>query len=434
MSVYGMMRTGVSGMEGQANRLAATADNIANSSTTGYKRYETLFSTQVVNQSVGGYSSGGVTTTSRQLVSQQGVLSFTTSSSDLAIEGDGFFVVQDQNGVPQLTRAGSFVPNSKGELVNAAGFKLLGYSYENGEPAAVANGFQGLVPVTVAQTELVAVPSTIGSISVNLDSRTPDPTAGTPPPPAKPTPFDNVAGSEYTSKTSIVTYNDLGNTVLLDVYYTKTDDNKWEVTVFDQSTATDGTGFPYGPDPYLGNAPLVSGTMTFDPNTGKLVGGDSISIPIPNGDTPGPILELDMASATQLATGFVVSDVEVNGNIPSSIELVQIGEDGRILGAYADGTTRDLFRIPVATVASPDQMRSKTGNIFTTTDLSGEVSLGFANEGGNGKIVSGALENSTVDIATELTIMIEAQRNYTANSKVFQTGSELTETVINLKR
>ncbi|WP_018690491.1 flagellar hook protein FlgE [Ahrensia kielensis] len=418
MSVYGMMRTGVSGMEGQANRLAATADNIANSSTTGYKRYETLFSTQVVNQSVGGYSSGGVTTTSRQLVSQQGVLSFTTSSSDLALEGDGFFVVQDQNGVPQLTRAGSFVPNSNGELVNAAGFKLLGYSYDNGEPAAVANGFQGLVPVTVAQTELVAVPSTLGKVTVNLNSNTAVSTS--------PTPVSNDPLTEFSNKTSLVAYDNLGGTVLLDVYYTKTAANTWEVTVYDQSGASSGTGFPYA------SGPLTTGTLNFDPSTGQMTGASptSLTIPVPGGAT----LALDISKTTQLATGFLASDAEVNGNIPSSIELVQIGEDGRILGAYADGTTRELFRIPIATVASPDQMRSKTGNIFTTTDLSGEVSLGFANEGGNGKIVSGALENSTVDIATELTIMIEAQRNYTANSKVFQTGSELTETVINLKR
>ncbi|WP_026480791.1 flagellar hook protein FlgE [Ahrensia sp. 13_GOM-1096m] len=418
MSVYGMMRTGVSGMEGQANRLAATADNIANSSTTGYKRYETLFSTQVVNQSVGGYASGGVTTTSRQLVSQQGVLSFTTSTSDLALEGNGFFVVQDQNGVPQLTRAGSFVPNSKGELVNAAGFKLLGYSYDNGEPAAVANGFQGLVPVTVAQTELVAVPSTLGKVTVNLNSNTAVSTS--------PTPASNDPLTEFSNKTSLVAYDNLGGTVLLDVYYTKTAANTWEVTVYDQSGASSGTGFPYA------SGPLTTDTLSFDPSTGQMTGASptSLTIPVPGGAT----LALDISKTTQLATGFLASDAEVNGNIPSSIELVQIGEDGRILGAYADGSTRELFRIPIATVASPDQMRSKTGNIFTTTDLSGEVSLGFANEGGNGKIVSGALENSTVDIATELTVMIEAQRNYTANSKVFQTGSELTETVINLKR
>lgn len=418
MSVYGMMRTGVSGMEGQANRLSATADNIANSSTTGYKRYETLFSTQVVNQTTGGYASGGVSTTARQLVSQQGVLEFTTSNSDLAIEGNGFFVVQDQNGVPQLTRAGSFVPNDKGELVNAAGFKLLGYSYENGEPAAVGNGFQGLVPVTVDQTELVAVPSTLGSITVNLSSDSEISAA--------PTPSSNDPTAEYTNKTSIVSYDSLGSTVLLDVYYTKTADNTWEMTVFDQSGAAEGTGFPYA------SGPLATETLTFDPTSGQMTGASptSIDIPVPGGET----LEFDFTKTTQLATGFVAKDAEVNGNIPSSIELVQIGADGRMLGAYADGTTRDLFRIPIANVASPDQLRSGTGNIFVTTDLSGEVSLGFANEGGNGGIKSGALETSTVDIATELTEMIEAQRNYTANSKVFQTGSELTEVVINLKR
>ena len=136
MSLYGMMRTGVSGMNAQANRLSTVADNIANSGTTGYKRSTTEFSSLIIPTVTGNYTSGGVTTTIRNSISQQGDLKYTTSGSDLAINGDGFFVVQNSSGTPFLTRAGSFVPDGEGRLVNAAGFYLMGYSFANGPPSA----------------------------------------------------------------------------------------------------------------------------------------------------------------------------------------------------------------------------------------------------------------------------------------------------------
>ena len=230
MSLYGMMRTGVSGMNAQANKLSTVADNIANANTTGYKKFETLFSTQVVNESGGTYYSGGVTALARQMVSQQGVLEFTNSSSDLAITGNGFFVVQDAAGTPQMTRAGSFVANSEGQLVNAAGFTLMGYSFENGIPSTVANGFEGLEPVQISDTELLADASTAATFVANLPSDAAIVT-GT-------TAAGNVAASEFTSKTSIVAYDNLGGRKLLDVYFTKTADNTWEVAVFDQADAS----------------------------------------------------------------------------------------------------------------------------------------------------------------------------------------------------
>ena len=122
MSLYGMMRTGVSGMNAQANRLSTVADNIANSGTTGYKRSSTEFSSLIIPSTTGNYTSGGVTTTIRTSIAQQGDLKYTSSGSDLAINGDGFFVVQNSSGTPYLTRAGSFVPDGEGNLVNAAGF------------------------------------------------------------------------------------------------------------------------------------------------------------------------------------------------------------------------------------------------------------------------------------------------------------------------
>jgi flagellar hook protein FlgE len=192
MSLYGMMRTGVSGMNAQANRLSTVADNIANSSTTGYKRAGTEFSSLVIPSITGNYNSGGVTTSIRYATSVQGDLKYTSSNTDLAINGDGFFVVQDPSGKPFLTRAGSFVPDGEGRLVNAAGFYLMGYNSANGTPSAVTNGFGGLEPVLVSQTELTAVASANGTFTPNLPSGaaggrgrplpTPQPRTSPPPP------------------------------------------------------------------------------------------------------------------------------------------------------------------------------------------------------------------------------------------------------------
>ncbi len=417
MSLYGMMRTGVSGMNAQANRLSTTADNIANSDTTGYKRSSAEFSTLIMPQVGGAYNSGGVNTTIRSAISAQGVLQYTTSVSDLAVNGNGFFVVQDPSGTPFLTRAGAFVPDAQGRLVNAAGYQLMAYSYANGTPAATANGFEGLVPVQISDQEMTATPSTTGNFNANL------PAGATPP--AGPLPSTNSATAEYTSKSSMVTYDNLGNKKLLDVYFTNTGTGTWSVSVFDQSKATPGTSFPY-----TGGA-LATTNLTFDTTTGKLTGAvDSITIPVPGGAS----LDLDLSKLTQLGTGFTVSEAKVNGNAPSTIEKIQIGEDGVIYAQYQDGSTKPLFKIPLADVQSADNLTALPGNVYAQSTDSGTVRIGFANEGKLGSIVSGALENSNVDIAEELTNMIAAQRSYTANSKVFQTGSDLMDVLVNLKR
>ncbi|MBZ9660229.1 flagellar hook protein FlgE [Mesorhizobium sp. ESP-6-4] len=417
MSLYGMMRTGVSGMNAQANRLSAVADNIANSDTTGYKRSSAEFSSLIMPGTGGAYNSGGVTTTIRSAVSTQGVMTYTTSVSDLAVNGDGFFVVQDAGGTPYLTRAGSFVPDAQGRLVNAAGYQLMAYDYANGDPAATANGFEGLVPVQISDQQMTATPSTEGLFSGNL------PAGATPP--SGPLPSSNSATAEYTSKTSLVAYDNLGNKKLLDVYFTKTGTGTWEVSVFDQSKATPGTSFPY-----TGGA-LGSANLTFDTTTGKLTGATTgVSFTVPGGQT----LNLDLSKLTQLGTGFTVADAKVNGNAPSSIQKVQIGQDGVIYAQFADGSTKALYKIPLADVQSPDNLTAMPGNVYVQSTDSGAVHIGFANEGKLGSIVSGALENSNVDIAEELTNMIAAQRSYTANSKVFQTGSDLMDVLVNLKR
>lgn len=421
MSLYGMMRTGVSGMAAQSNRLSTVADNIANSSTNGYKRSRAEFSSLIVPNAPGSYNSGGVTTSIRYAVSDQGVLQYTTSISDLAVKGDGMFVVQDASGTPYMTRAGSFVPDGEGRLVNAAGFYLMGYDATSGAPTAITNGFAGMVPVTISQNELSATPSTKGSLAVNLPAN-----AATVLPANLPS--ANAASAAFTAKSSMAVYDNLGGELILDIYFTKTGADTWEVAVYNRADATAG-GFPYGT---TGSPPLASETLEFDPTTGDYLttSATSVSLTIPG----GAAFELDLAQATQLKSDYTLFDSWRNGNSPSPIEQISISQDGTLYAQSEDGTLRALYRIPLATTRSNDMLQVLPGNVYSQTQESGAVRVGFPNEGGLGGVVSGALENSNVDIAEELTNMIESQRSYTANSKVFQTGADLMDILVNLKR
>ena len=211
MGLYNMMRTSASGMSAQANRLGTVADNIANSSTTGYKRASMEFSSLVLESGNAEFNSGSVEPHLRYAISEQGGFRFTTSTTDLAIKGDGFFVVSDQENQSLLTRAGSFVKDATGNLVNTAGFTLMGYDVANGSGGAVANGTAALQPVNIGTLALEANPSTTGKLFVNLPSNAAVVPAGS-------RPSDNIAGSTYTAKTSLVSYDNLGNEVTVDVY------------------------------------------------------------------------------------------------------------------------------------------------------------------------------------------------------------------------
>ena len=420
MSLYGIMRTSTSGMAAQAGRLATVADNIANVNTNGYKRASTEFSSLLIQSSPSSsdYTSGSVTTDIRHAISEQGGLQSTTSVTDLAVRGEGFFVVSDLAGANFLTRAGSFVKNEDGVLVNAGGFVLMGYPLISGQPPIVVNGLAGLVPVSFADLTLTAAPSTTGKFTANLPSN------GAVTLPAN-LPSTNSATAAYGGKSSLLSYDNLGNEVILDVYFAKTADNQWEVSVYDQADATAG-GFPYS------SAALTTDSLSFDPTTGQLTGASAqeLSIGIPAGAT----LTLDVSDFSQLATDYTPLGAVVDGNPPSGVDLFEVAKDGTFYATYENGTRVAVYRIPLATVTSPDNLSPLTGNVFSPNSESGDVQVGFAESANFGSVLSNTLEQSNVDLATELTSMIDSQRSYTANSKVFQTGAELMDVLINLKR
>ncbi|WP_102958759.1 flagellar hook protein FlgE [Mangrovicella endophytica] len=543
MSIYGIMRTSVSGMNAQANRLSAVSDNIANSNTNGYKKAYTDFSSMTLPQGASQYNSGVVDTRIRSRISEQGNLSYTTSTTDLAVNGNGFMVVSNSNGENFLTRAGSFVVSSDGSLVNAAGFKLMGYKLPVGDTVGVVNGFAGLEPVSLATSSLIATPTTEGKLAANLpdgaaavpqlssasfaagiyngagldtgdslkftlsvDGSTPaanitvplttvtgpvtlkdaiqtaidgssigagkvvvsvdaagaitytavstgptsainvgpvtadntdadgsttsvlglDTVGGSDTGTNNRLPSANAANATYTNKKSIVTYDNVGNQVTLDIFMSKKSEDTWEVTVYNRADAPKAPStaeFPYS------KAALTSQTLTFD-GAGKLASEKSMSIAIPGGQT----MALDLSSMTQLGGDFQVLDASANGNPPSDVKDVQISANGIVSAVFTDGSTLALYKVPLANVASPDNLETLSGNVFAANNESGAVQIGFGGSGGLGDIVSGAVELSTVDLASELTEMIEAQRGYTANSKVFQSGSEILDVLVNLKR
>ncbi|MBX9741569.1 MAG: flagellar hook protein FlgE [Beijerinckiaceae bacterium] len=415
MSFFGTMRTAASGMNAQASRLSVVSDNIANVNTTGYKQASTEFETVLGQQATHDYMSGGVTAHVRQSASAQGALRGTTSVTDLAINGDGFFVVMDPEGTSFLTRAGSFLPDEDGFLVNTAGYKLLGFPLGDSVASGPA-GIGGTTAVTIGQLSLTAKPSTTGSFTANMPSMA----AITP---AADLPSSNSATSQTVGKSSIVAYDNLGAPIMLDMYFNKTADNTWEVSVFDKATAAANGGFPYS------SGPLTTQTLDFDPANGKMLAGSPLSIAVPGGAT----LDLDLTKSTQLAANYSVIDTAVNGNAPSAVDRVEIDAGGTLYSIYANGTRTPTYKIALANVRSPDNLEQLNGNVYVESANSGGIVVGSAQSGGLGKIVSSSLEDSTVDLAQELASMIESQRGYTANSKVFQTSADLIDVLVNLR-
>ncbi|RAI00222.1 flagellar hook protein FlgE [Acuticoccus sediminis] len=479
MSLYNILRTGVSGMNAHSYRLATVADNIANANTVGYKRADAEFSSLILDSGPANYQSGAVTANIHYEVTKQGALTYTLSSTDVAVQGAGFFVVEDSKGGHYLTRAGSFVVDGQsGDLVNSAGFALMGFASIDGEePVITLNDTAGLEKVNLDYMNMRATPSTTGTFRANLDAGAEviDPQNA---PNTISTPGSNGIDSggnatldvAYTVKSSIVAYDDLGREKTLDVYWTKIQDYdplaptdpQWEVVIYDQSKRNTAyeTDFPYDiPNPPLGAAQaseawLGKANVTFDPTNGSIMEIETID---ENGNSSGAMavdpnnpdeqailslalpdaedrLELNITGTTQLAADYEPLEVYINGNAPATVQSVGISNDGRVYAVYEDGAEVEFYRLPLANVPSPDQMEPLPGNVYRITPSSGDVRIGLPNDAGNGSLVVGAVEQSNVDLASELTNMIIAQRAYTANSKSFQTGNELLEVLMNLKR
>ena len=401
MSVNSVFRTSVSGMSAQASRLSVVSENIANSSTGGFKRSSTEFSSLILANSGNDYNSGTVKTQVRHMVSQQGSIASSTSASDLAIQGDGFFMVQDQAGRDYYTRAGAFVQKTSSDtgetnLVNAAGYRLTGTSLETGATEAIK------LPVG----QLIAPKSTAtATLSAQL-------------------PSEEETGSATASKRlTFKVYDKLGAEHLVDVNITKTADDKWSMTVADRDPNATATTTP-------ATLPTLDFTQTAGQAPGTTVAGAG-SFTLSYADGTSVAVKFD--TLTQYASDFSAKS-SADGNPAGSIGSFNYTEDGKIMGVMGTGQEIPLYQLNVARFQSPDQLTPSSGNVYSASGSSGDPEIGVPGKNGFGSIISSATEQSNVDLASELTDMIESQRSYSANSKVFMTGSEILDVLVNLKR
>ncbi len=343
MGLYGIMNTSVSGMNAQSNKLSTVADNISNANTVGYKRYKTSFSSLVGSGGGSGHESGIVNTSVVQTVRQQGAFNFTSRGTDLAINGNGFFQVEDSDGGQYYTRAGDFVLDKNGQMINSGGYKLLS---------------QGGSPVAVDLNTPVWQASTQGELGVNLASNTVAPAifdetgllvSGTAPTTGLP------AGYDY--KTSISTFDQNGNAVKVDVVYTKVSETKhsvtgdilgseWLVEAVDES----GTQIPA-----TGTAPGVvslkfSGDGKLDPSSPT-----DFVFKVPNGED----VTLDLSKTVTAGEKFSVNKVDVDGYQPSTIQSIRVESDGRVYGVYGSSAEKLLDQIQIVNFSNPDACRPR---------------------------------------------------------------------------
>ena len=400
---------GLSGLNAAARALDVIGNNVANANTVGFKGSEALFADVYANSlaAAGGTGAGiGVSVAAIQPDFVQGNIRTTSNPLDLAINGNGFFRIE-QNGAVSFSRNGQFHLDKDGYIVNAAGARLTGYGVDAAGTLLVANPG----PLQVSAAQLQANPTTEAGIGLNLD-------AGEA---IIALPFDINDPKTYNRATAITVYDSLGNSHALSTYYVKTAANTWSVY-----GAMDGTALP-----------AVLGTLNFNPdgtlNTGTTTLPFSVSAALTNGATTPFAFTLDYGDATQYGSPFSVDALTQDGYAAGQLSGYAVGADGTILGRYSNGESRTLGQVMLASFANPQGLQPLGGNAWAETAASGQPLPGVPGSSHFGVLQSGAVEESNVDLTQELVDMITAQRTYQANAQTIKTQDQVLNTLVNLR-
>ena len=423
MGLSSTLYTGISGLKSNSEAMSVTGNNISNSNTVGFKSSSTLFS-DVLSSSISSASGSsqvgrGVQISTVSTTFSQGSFQSTSSDTDLAIEGDGFFMVSAADSEEVLyTRNGSFSFDSDGYLVNAEGYRVQGKLYDEngdlvgGDPTDIMVDFDSQIPAH--QTEEL-------TLTTNLDSGSDIITA-----------FD-ITDPENTSNysTSTQVYDSLGDTHLVTTYFTKTADQTWEWHTVVDSGELDASAAAATDLTELG-----SGTLTFDSSGNLVSGGEATTtagaIVWSNGSDSGQQIDMTF-DTTQFSSSSVVISQSQDGYAPGEVVEVSIDESGTVTASYSNGETIDIAMLTLATFTNPDGLSKEGGSLYAATSASGEASVGTAGAS-QGYIYTSSLELSNVDLAQEFVNLITIQNGYSASSKVITTTDEMLQELINLKR
>lgn len=404
---------GVSGLRANQTDLDVTANNIANSSTIGFKRSGVVFQ-DLLSQLVRGATGNGAATNAGQNPAQvglgvkvasitmnmeQGSLQQTGKATDVAVQGDGMFVVS-RNGETMYSRAGTFGVDELGILNTPDGGKVQGWMADAGGNVNSAAPVTDLV-IQVGQ-QINAKSTDTVQVGRNLDS---------------------TASVGTTVTVTSFVYDTLGETVPMTLTFTKAAGNSWTLAADSNGTALT----------------LSSPTVTFD-GTGTLTSGNiDITGGWPTALIPGNItLDFGNAASPGRLTGMATSSTAVaisqDGYGPGTLLSFSIGSDGTVNGAFSNGRIATLAQLAMANFANPAGLEKVGSTMYRPTPNSGLAQVGTAGTGGRGLLVAGALEQSNVDLGTEFTQLILSQRGVQANSKVLSASDEVLQEVLNIRR
>ncbi|MCA9596129.1 MAG: flagellar hook protein FlgE [Myxococcales bacterium] len=426
------MYSGVSGLRAEGEALGVVGDNIANVNTVGFKGQRVIFHDVLGHSILAGTASAlpgsGVRVGGIQQLFTQGSLANTGVSTDLALNGDGFFVVKgDVSGVSGnfYTRAGQFVINNEGYLTNSSNLQVQGYAANpDGTFAA------GVSSLKVPTAALPPNATENMSITANLDSSATTPTA----------PWDAQDPSNTSNFSSSMTvYDSLGNAHSLDVYFRKTGANTWDYHVL-------ASGDEVTPPAPGTNVEVGAGSLTF--NTSGALDTVTATTPVSvdfTGATAGQAITLDFGNpisgggtgldgTTQFASPSNVSAQSQDGYSSGDFSGVTVDGQGVVMGLYTNGQKVAVGQLAVAKFRSNEGLGRAGQNLWIETRESGTSAMGTAGSGGRGAVAAGALEGSNVDLAEEFVGLIQHQRSFSANSKTITTADEMLQELINIKR
>ena len=455
MSLYDALMIGVSGLNASSRAMSVFSSNIANVNTVGYKTSQSEFETMLGSANGGAQGlATGVMASSQANIAQQGADFATSSPTDLAINGQGFFCVNtaaDASGQALFTRAGSFTPDANGDLKNSAGLYLMGYPVSSGPSTTNSQlttiSTNGLGGKGEATTKM--------SLQANLDASAASVTesGGYQPGDME---DSSTTGVTPQFQTTINVYDSQGGTQPLQVSYVKTAANTWQYEVSYEgdpnNLQTPGSGGnPNNVKNPTDANPIASGQITFGsdgqlqdvvPTGGPDNNSGTFSLTIPWSSTSGlqpQTIAFNMGTAgttdgtSQFASTSVLDSSNTDGAAFGSVTGLTVNPDGTVDANYSNGLTQAVFKVPLATFANPDGLSLVAGNAYAQSGASGTPVINPADTAGSGTIQSFALEGSTVDLATEFTNMITTQQAYSASARVVSTASQMLDELMQIQ-
>ena len=403
---------GLSGLNAASQALDVVGNNIANSQTVGFKSGSIAFADVFAGSQIGM----GVTVAGVNQSFSDGVLGQGASALDMGISGNGFFRLTDDAGRTFYSRNGQFQSDENGFIINNQGMYLNGYQATGTPPTIEAGAPVG--PIQIPTGQMPAIASTSGTMKGNLNSE--DAAIDT-----DEYPFDPANSKSYNSVTQVDAYDSLGNKHTINVYFVKTDDNKW--TAYSSDTTS----------PVLGedDKPVYGATALEFDEKGQLITNPAqlnVQSAAYNG-AEALNFALDMDGMTQQATDTAMNSPSTNGYAPGLMNGYSVSDNGQIIASYSNGQKQLLGQVVLANFTNPGGLSSTGNNCWSETPQSGQPTIGTSGTGNLGTLYGGKLEASNVDLGEEMVNMIVYQRNYQSNAQTIKTQSEILQTLVNLR-